>query len=603
MNTAKKKYESLLILHNRLCNVLNEVDYLKIIDLLKEDIQLVKQYHLFPIELSDKFYDCLNGIVESLETDKLFLAKELYVYLARLMFRFEEVNIYSMEPYQRILELGRTVFPYEEAMTWGEEFKEERHFSHELFYFQFNAQYLYRLTVLEYEDYYQKLRTPHVDIQNILPPDEEYIPTEFLSTVQEELQEQYQNYNRYIDENYFTIKHFFSYYKKKCSLYIHQRNESFYIAMMNIYESVYSETNVCPHWVDIMYRFHNVESFTTKISNGILFGIDPTTKVDFSSIFSQQNIHNELNGIFVKYASIENIRNYFCYMQRGQLKRVLVQSSNPYEIIVGNEKYLLNIQDIPTASILEKKLPEYRSLYNGIIFRFRPDKEIYSMLHDANLSVISVEDMGYNLVQIGNGEMIHLFIRERLSDLQIDNSLIDVPLGEVLIEKLNRCPKGHAGWSLYEDIGSEIFTYLFKDCFRNYKLEYQSKTIDNVFRRDLLVNNTYNTEPSFWKMVEYDYGSKIIIVDFKNYHNPLNTDEFHNISKYFNKIIGNFAIVFSRDGLSDSAQKYQLQMLEEGRLIICLSDKDIIDMIRLKSRGQNPLDSLENIYYSLCKKR
>ena len=104
-------------------------------------------------------------------------------------------------------------------------------------------------------------------------------------------------------------------------------------------------------------------------------------------------------------------------------------------------------------------------------------------------------------------------------------------------------------------------------------------------------------------MVEYDYGSKIIIVDFKNYHNPLNTDEFHNISKYFNKIIGNFAIVFSRDGLSDSAQKYQLQMLEEGRLIICLSDKDIIDMIRLKSRGQNPLDSLENIYYSLCKKR
>ena len=56
MNTAKKKYESLLILHNRLCNVLNEVDYLKIIDLLKEDIQLVKQYHLFPIELSDKFY-------------------------------------------------------------------------------------------------------------------------------------------------------------------------------------------------------------------------------------------------------------------------------------------------------------------------------------------------------------------------------------------------------------------------------------------------------------------------------------------------------------------------------------------------------------------
>ena len=602
MNSTKEKYERLLLLHNQLCNVSNEIDYLRIIGLLKNEISLIQQYYLFPVELPDNFYKFLDGIIESYEKDKFYLSKELYVYLAKLMFRFEEVNIYTVAPYRKILELGRTMFPYEEAMTWGIEYQNELHFSHELFYFQINSVDLFKLTTTEYKDYQQRLRISNKSIEDILPIEED-LPSDLYSNVNKELEKRFSEYQKYICENYPSIKRVFLYYNKKICLYIHQRNDSYYIAMMNVYENTHAEIKVCPHWVNLMYRFYNVENFTSKISSGCLWGIDPHNQLDFSSIFGLRHIYYELNNIFVKNASTNDLRDYFCYLERGQLKDVKIQNENQFEVIIDKEKYLLILQDIPTASILENKLKEYSTQYKGIIFRFRPDREICSLLTDSKISIVVIADMGRNLIDIGNGEMLHWFIKHRLNQLHIDPALLDISHGELLIDKLRHCPEGREGWSKYEDIGGEIFTYLFENCFRNYKADYQSKTISGIFRRDMLVNNTYNSEPSFWKRIESDFGSKIIIIDFKNYQDPLNSDELHNVSKYFNKIVGNFAIIFSRHGLDETAQKYQLELLSENKLVLCLSEEDIMDMIRLKNNGQNPTDSLENMYYSLCKKK
>ncbi len=179
----------------------------------------------------------------------------------------------------------------------------------------------------------------------------------------------------------------------------------------------------------------------------------------------------------------------------------------------------------------------------------------------------------------------------------VDNKIICD--GNKLINRINECPKGKEGWSKFEEIGSKVFTYLFEDSFRNYKYTLQTTTTDSIFRRDMIVHNTFKESPSFWQTVKNDYKANLIIIDFKNYTNLLDPDQFYNPSKYMNKLAGHFAIVISRCGLTESSKKLQLRLLEEDKLIMCLSDVDLINLINKKMEGQDPLCTLEDMYYTL----
>ena len=81
----------------------------------------------------------------------------------------------------------------------------------------------------------------------------------------------------------------------------------------------------------------------------------------------------------------------------------------------------------------------------------------------------------------------------------------------------------------------------------------------------------------------------------------MNSDSFYIPTKYLNSTIGDFVIVFSRCGLDDTAQKVQQRLLAEKKLVLCLTDTDLISMINQKMNGQDPLNSLENMYYTMCK--
>ena len=105
----------------------------------------------------------------------------------------------------------------------------------------------------------------------------------------------------------------------------------------------------------------------------------------------------------------------------------------------------------------------------------------------------------------------------------------------------------------------------------------------------------------FWQLAKSDYHSNIIVVDFKNYREAMNSDSFYIPTKYLNSTVGNFVIVFSRCGLDDTAKKVQQRLLTEKKLVLCLTDTDLISMINQRVNGQDPLNSLENMYYTMCK--
>lgn len=597
MNQTKNKFEGLLVLHYRLCRA--SVKELKSIgQQIADTLQYIEKYHLFPTDLSDSFREQLALMCESGSNElKLGVSKGLYLYLGKMLFSFEESNIIKMEPYARLLELNRTEFPYEQANDWGSEVEISSVFDKDLFYFMITRKHI-SLSLDDYQAYYKELRKEPFDINNCFS-NERALQSNLFSKIESVLQKSYKMCNDYIDRHYSLIKRAFLSYHKDVHVYIQSRNYNAYLVMINVYEGSDSGVTIYPNIVDVMYRFSNVEAFDEKLSNSILTGINNSDYSGLGSIFSISGIHHELNHLFVRYSSNKELTEYLLYMLRGQLKSVSIISDT--EIEVNKEKYLLLFSKIPTIKELLELLNKGDDKVRNVVFRSRPNDSIVEVLKSEGVSFIDVMHLGQSLINNQNGEMIHWFIKERLDKIQIDDSYKEKPLGEILIRQLKECPKGTEGWRQFETIGGKIFHFLFENTFRNYTYEYQSSTSDGTQRRDLIVNNTFKDTTSFWQLVKNDYNANLIVVDFKNYREKLNSDSFYIPTKYLNSAIGYFAIVFSRQGLDDTARREQQRLLSEKKLVLCLTDANLIDMINQKMNGQEPLDSLENLYYTMCK--
>ncbi len=599
MNQTKNKYESLLTLHYKLCrsgvNELREIG-----KQISDVLQFVEKYKLFPVDLSEHFRKQLALICEGRVSDELKqdISKELYIYLGQMMFSFEESNIIKMEPYAKLLELNRTEFPYEQANDWGSEIEVGNILDKDSLFFTVNRRHILLTSEKEYIAYYNELREVTFDFNGAFAA-ECKLPPPLASKIEEILEDSYRKCSEYINKHYSQVRRAFTTYNKDVRVYIQARYGNAYLVMMNMYEGDGPRITVYPNIVDVMYRFSNVEAIDETRTNCILTGINNSDYSSISSIFSVSGIHHELNRLFVRYASDADITDYLAYILRGQHKRVAI--INEREIKVNDDKYLLLFSQIPAIKELAGLLNNGGEKIRFVAFRFRPDDSIIEFLKSEGLSYIDVSHLGQSLINNQNGEMIHWFIKDRLDKIQIDNTYKELSIGDSLIKRLRNCPKGKEGWKQYENIGGEIFHFLFENTFRNYTYEYQSTTSDGTQRRDLVVNNTFKDSSCFWQLVKSDYHSNIIVVDFKNYRETMNSDSFYIPTKYLNSTIGDFVIVFSRCGLDDTAKKVQQRLLAEKKLVMCLTDTDLISMINQKMNGQEPLNSLENMYYTMCK--
>ena len=599
MNQTKNKYESLLTLHYKLCrsgvNELREIG-----KQISDVLQFVEKYKLFPVDLSEHFRKQLALICEGggSNEQKLEISKELYLYLGKMMFSFEESNIIKMEPYAKLLELNRTEFSYEQANDWGSEVEIGNILDKDCLFFTVNRRHILLSSEDEYIAYYNELRKEPFDINGAFA-DERKLPSHLYSTVEEILRECYRKCSEYIEKHYSLIRRAFITYNKDVRVYIQARYGNAYLVMMNVYEGSNSGITIYPNIVDVMYRFSNIEAVDEKMSNSILTGINKSDYSSISSIFCIPNIHHELNRLFVRYASDKDLTDYLAYILRGQLRRVVI--INEEEIEVDGDRYLLLFSQIPAIKEFAGLLNKGEEKTRFVAFRFRPDDNIIEFLKNEGVSYTDVMHLGQSLINNQNGEMIHWFIKDRLEKIQIDDTYNELSTGDSLIKRLRSCPKGVEGWKQYEDVGSDIFHFLFENTFRNYTYEYQSSTSDGTQRRDLVVNNTFKDTSYFWQLAKSDYHSNIIVVDFKNYREAMNSDSFYIPTKYLNSTVGNFVIVFSRCGLDDTAKKVQQRLLTEKKLVLCLTDTDLISMINQRVNGQDPLNSLENMYYTMCK--
>jgi Restriction endonuclease len=161
--------------------------------------------------------------------------------------------------------------------------------------------------------------------------------------------------------------------------------------------------------------------------------------------------------------------------------------------------------------------------------------------------------------------------------------------------KLAACSPGQSDFSDYERIGTEIWCYLFADELGEPRV--QKETQDRVERRDVLFRNLRNS--SFFKRISQRFDADFVIVDFKNYAEPIDGSVMKEVSQYANRALGKLIVVVSRKGSNESAAKAQRRLLEKGTVVLCVSDELMIEMISRKERGEGPADVLSDLLDNL----
>lgn len=158
--------------------------------------------------------------------------------------------------------------------------------------------------------------------------------------------------------------------------------------------------------------------------------------------------------------------------------------------------------------------------------------------------------------------------------------------------KLKTCPSGKKYFAQYERVCKEILEYLFEGQLKPF--DNQNETSDETQRRDIIFRNLRKSE--FFERIFARFNADFIIFDPKNYRNEIEKQEFESISKYPNKAIGNFAVLISREGETEVAKNTQARIFRDSdKIILSISDSNLLEMISRKERGENPEDLLSDL--------
>jgi hypothetical protein len=172
----------------------------------------------------------------------------------------------------------------------------------------------------------------------------------------------------------------------------------------------------------------------------------------------------------------------------------------------------------------------------------------------------------------------------------------DIPLGQgyrkYFADKLAACPAGRKHFAVYEETGTELWQHLFQGKLGEPRT--QRGTSDRVQRRDVVFRNLRSSP--FFQRIFHKFDSDLIVVDFKNYKNPLSSSVIEEVEQYANKAVGRLIVVVSRKGTTKAAEKAQHRLLrDKDTLILSISDQHMLEMISRKERGESPEDVLEDL--------
>ena len=143
----------------------------------------------------------------------------------------------------------------------------------------------------------------------------------------------------------------------------------------------------------------------------------------------------------------------------------------------------------------------------------------------------------------------------------------------------------------YEELCQEVFVHLFDPDL--YGFQRQAETTDGGNRYDFICR--IKSGNLFWDGLRHDFRTKAILFECKNYEEGIGPDQVYSTERYlFSGALRTVCFLISRIRPTDGAiRAAQGAMRESGKLVLLLSNEDLIEMLRLKSEPEGPENYLD----------
>lgn len=161
-------------------------------------------------------------------------------------------------------------------------------------------------------------------------------------------------------------------------------------------------------------------------------------------------------------------------------------------------------------------------------------------------------------------------------------------IGKELKKELMQIRPGKEDAGKYEHICTEILKHILGDYLSLWKV--QEKSNADLYRFDLYCKINPDADHDFFHMLTDFYKTKYLIFEFKNYAGKITQKEIYTTEKYlYEKALRQVAILISRNGPDANAvTALKGSLREHGKLILCLSDDDLINLIDMKEKNERP---------------
>lgn len=163
-----------------------------------------------------------------------------------------------------------------------------------------------------------------------------------------------------------------------------------------------------------------------------------------------------------------------------------------------------------------------------------------------------------------------------------------------LIDSIKNCPTGKKASTKFENICIDILKYLFANSLTLW--EKQKVSNENLYRFDLTCRVKDDRNCTFWSIVEEYFNSKYVVFEFKNYDKNTTQYQIYTTERYlYRKAFRNVAIMICANGVDDNSMWAAKGCLREnGKLILPIDKEDVVKMIEMKMRQEEPSDYLQS---------
>ena len=160
-----------------------------------------------------------------------------------------------------------------------------------------------------------------------------------------------------------------------------------------------------------------------------------------------------------------------------------------------------------------------------------------------------------------------------------------IKIEDKLIQEIKAIEKGKKGSREFEIVGEKIVKLLFGDYIYDWKAQLNCNK--NMYRIDLV--GKIKQQEGFWKILYDFYKSRYVVFEFKNYNDKITQQQIYTTNKYLYKVaLRTVAIVISRESIDENAKKMCEGIFrEEEKLILTLSETDLINMLNLRKQNSS----------------